>query len=305
VIDQLDKLLRELLETQIDEIPANGLVGFVPPDDDWRAEVANGTDLALNVYLADVRENRELRSNHRLRTFRNGDVDETPAPRRIDCHYLITAWSPANAPIQTEPTLDEHALLYRVTAVLMENEPLNPTRIYGQGSPDLLDVDALIRDADLPSQILPVEGFSKLAEFWGTMGANHRWKPAVYLVVTLPVVLRTEFAGPMVTTRITEYRQFGKPETAKTWIQIGGHVLDAINLQDDEPPKPVRGAWVAMEITPGEPEQTTNTDRDGRFTFADLQEASYQIRVRAAGLGEIVRAIDVPSPTGEYDLAFE
>jgi hypothetical protein len=73
--------------------------------------------------------------------------------------------------------------------------------------------------------VLPVEGFPKLAEFWGAMGANHRWKPAVYLVVTIPVVLRTEIAGPMVTTRITEYRQTGKPETAEVWIQIGGHVL--------------------------------------------------------------------------------
>ena len=38
----------------------------------------------------------------------------------------------------------------------------------------------------------------------------------------------------MVTTRITEYRQTGRPETAEVWIQIGGHVLDAtINQKQD------------------------------------------------------------------------
>ena len=72
----------------------------------------------------------------------------------------------------------------------------------------------IIGEAELPTSILPVEGFPKLPEFWGTMGVNHRWKPAVYLVVTLPVVLPTEVAGPMVTTRISEYRQTGRPETA-------------------------------------------------------------------------------------------
>ncbi|MBK9052308.1 MAG: hypothetical protein IPL78_15805 [Chloroflexi bacterium] len=70
--------------------------------------------------------------------------------------------------------------------------------------------------------MLPGEGFAKLAEFWGTMGISQRWKPGIHLIVTIPVLLLTEFAGPMVTTRITEYRRTGQPETADIWIQIAG-----------------------------------------------------------------------------------
>jgi hypothetical protein len=222
MIAHLDNLLRHFFLTQIDEITKEDQVGFQPPDEDWRGHVTNLQRNALNVYLVDLRENRKLRSNERIREPQNGIISETPAPRRVDCHYLITAWSPAETTPAVEPTLDEHALLGVVTGVLMQNESLIPREVY---APDPPPFPSEVADAELPTSVLPVEGFPKLAEFWGTMETNHRWKPAVYLVVTIPIILLTEEAGPMVTTRITEYRQTGKTETAEVWIQIGGHVL--------------------------------------------------------------------------------
>jgi hypothetical protein len=137
------------------------------------------------------------------------------------------------------------------------------------------------------------------------MGANHRWKPAVYLVVTIPVILRTELAGPMVTTRITEYRHTGKPETAEVWIQIGGHVLDATNPLKDGSPALVTGAWVRLEDPAGTSLQTTETNDMGRFTFGRLRPGAYQLRWRATGHPEPAPClIEVPSPSGEYDLTF-
>src|SRR5689334_24532296 len=113
MIDVLDNTLRQLFLSRIDEIKDESQVRFQPPDDTWRTAVANLTVNgqpvnALNVYLVDVRENRVLRSNERLRDFQNGSITETRAPRRMDCHYLISAWSPANMTPAIEPTLDEH-----------------------------------------------------------------------------------------------------------------------------------------------------------------------------------------------------
>jgi len=167
-----------------------------------------------------------------------------------------------------------------------EPNPLPP------GFPDV------IADAELPTTILPVEGFPKLAEFWGTV--EWRWKPVVYLMVTLPVILEKEIAGPMVTTRITEYLQSGRPETAEVFIQIGGTVQDAGG-------NGIGGAWVQLEARPsGEPLQTTYTDeragKEGRFTFLNLKSGDYFLRVRARGFAEKTRDITVPSPTGEYDI---
>ena len=115
--------------------------------------------------------------------------------------------------------------------------------------------------------------------------------------VTVPVELLREVAGPMVTTRITEYRQLGFPETAEVWVQIGGRVLDKAVT--------VPGAWVRLETTAGEPLQTTETNELGRFTFSDLRPGLYQLRTRATRLGEVERKnVEVPTNTGEYDLIF-
>lgn len=298
MIDHLDNLLRHLFIKEMAEITTDAQVRFQPPDQDWRTYVSGLQGVALNVYLVDIRENRKLRSNERVREFRNGDAFDTQAPSRIDCHYLISAWSPAQPGPAIEPTLDELATLYRVTGVLINNEPLVPIRVY-YPSPLPGTFPAQIAEAELPTTILPVEGFPKLAEFWGTV--EWRWKPSVYLLITLPVILSEQFAGPMVTTRITEYRQTDKPETAETWIQIGGHVMDATVA----PPVSTKGAWVQLETTMGEPIQNTTTDDQGRFTFINLKAGTYQLRWRAVGKADPPpRTIQIPSPTGEYDLKF-
>ena len=69
-------------------------VGFGPPVEGWWTAAGNAIENALNIYLFDIRENRDLRSNELVRLPpTNGQIQEIPAPRRIDCHYLITAWS--------------------------------------------------------------------------------------------------------------------------------------------------------------------------------------------------------------------
>lgn len=307
VLPHLDNLLRHLLISKVPSLTSEDQVRFQPPDQDWRNVVSNlSPRVALNVYLVDLRENRKLRSNERLRTVDRGVATDTPAPGRVDCHYLITAWSPATVTAAVEPSLDEHALLYEVTAALMSHMPLVPRAAY---FPDPLPAGfpSLIADAELPSALLPVEGFPKYAEFWGTMGNVHPWKPAIYLQVTLPVALPTEIAGPLVTTRITEYRQSGRPETAELWIQIGGTVFDA----SVDPPRAVPRAWVRLETETGNLAvegatlQTSETNELGRFTFGGLTPGRYRLRTRARDLGERVRLdVVVPSPTGEYDVRF-
>lgn len=304
MILELDNLLRQLLVTGVPSLqPGAGLpaqstqVRFQPPDSRWSAYLsgltvgANRVN-ALNVYLFDLRENRTLRSNARPRTPVNGAVQEQPAPARIDCHYLITAWSPAlDVTPSVEPTLDEHRLLYEVTRALLVAAPLNATRIYGSGA----GVHPAIASTDLPTQVLPPEGFSKLPDFWTAMPKEIAWRPGVYLTVTLPVVFPPIAMGPMVTTILAEHRLVSHPSIGETLATVGGMTTTPAGAA-------VPRAWLRVETAGGALVRDGRADEEGRFVLTGLAPGSYRFRAGSVGVGSADETFDIPSPSGSYDL---
>src|SRR3954452_478151 len=110
VLDQVDELIRAVLLRDVPTLTSPDQVRFQPPDDDWRTAVANLGRSALSVYLVDLRENRALRDHEWRVVFEAGGPHREVGPLRVDCHYLISAWSPATVTPALEPTLDEHAL---------------------------------------------------------------------------------------------------------------------------------------------------------------------------------------------------
>src|SRR5262245_60085991 len=183
MLAQLDRLIRELLVSQIAALTSAAQVRFQPPDSAFRIDVVNLNAMALNVYLAELRENRKLRSNERLRTLDAGRVFTEAAQERMDCLYFISAWSPAQPGSGVEPTIDEHALLYETASVLTLAGSLTPSRIYAPGDPDLALWPATFRNDALPTHVLVAEGTPKLSDFWSTMGNASRWRPVVALTV--------------------------------------------------------------------------------------------------------------------------
>jgi hypothetical protein len=291
--------LRRLLTTQVAGITSDSQVGFQPPDEDWRGYVKNlqvggSAAEALNVYLVDLRDNRRLRSNERLRTVVDGGARESAAPRRVDCHYLVSAWSPADVvPPGLEPTIDEHRLLSDVAQALAGQDVLVPDEIFAP-----LPAPPALRGQELPVVLLPVEGFHKLAEFWGTMGAKYRWKPCVYLVVTVALEESVTAAGALVTTIVTQALQTVAPSDVDTRLHIGGQVLQAgagVGL-----------AWVELLDAAGATRlKLVQADDEGRFVFADVFAGDHQLRASSAALGATaVRPITVPEPSGTYDVSF-
>lgn len=305
VIDAVDATLHELFlrRVQILRLPtppgtlSRAQVAFQPPDRDWRSAVTRlGTKRALNVYLVDIRENRRLRSNERIRRAEGGLVLDDPLPIRLDCHYLVSAWSPATDP--SERAVQEHELLSEVAAILAGLPALVPRAVFTPGGLPS-GFPGVLADEALPVSLAPPEGFAKLAEFWGTMAGQLRpWKPVLYVVVTVPVVLEQAVAGAEVTTLTTEYSQNGGAETL---VLIGGVVRDRALT----PPEPVAHAWVQLEDAGGSAIAATRTNERGEFTFADVDPGAYRLRTRAPGRqSPPARAVTVPSPSGRYDVEF-
>lgn len=286
MIDHLDALLTQLFSTQVSGLTA-GQIGFNAPDLDWRNIVSNATALMLNVYLVELRENTALRSNERFTQLTGGVEVQTRAPERLDCHYLISAWSPVKpTSVMLEPAIDEDVLLYEVTRTLMDWIPLDATAIYAPGPvPSLFPPDML--DPPLPAVVAPPETFPKLPDFW--MRMDTVWRPVVDLTVTLPVEHAARAAGPPVTTLFGEYGTVDQPALEEL-VAIGGVVRLAGT--------PVSGAWVRLV----EPGQMVTTNPAGQFIFLGIRRGSYTLEAGTAGHPAQTRAIDVPSLSGEYDV---
>src|SRR5262245_38845127 len=123
MINDLDSTLEQLLKQ---ELPAS-LVGqvaisFAAPDDKFPPSSVSLP--AIDLFLYDVRENRELRSNEWTVERRpDGTASRTRAPVRVDCSYLITAWPSESSP---NPAKDEHMLLGEVMVVLLRHPVIPP-----------------------------------------------------------------------------------------------------------------------------------------------------------------------------------
>lgn len=313
MIDHLDTLLSRLFRLQIAELATDGQVRFQPPDDGWRAVVHGMTVNSLNVYLADLRENRKLRTNERERTVVGSDVFETPPPRRVDCHYLISAWSPVDPSNADDPTRDEHALLAEAARVLGERDALDPAEICAATRPPNLPaiaVPAPLVGETVPLTLLPVEGFPKYAEFWGTMGEKSLWKPCIYAVITVALKESPVRAGAMVTTMITDTLQRDAPVSVEALHHIGGQVLEAILPPPPGaaalPPKPVARARVELLDAAGNAlVRLTRADGNGRFVLAGIVGGVYQLRASSQSQGPTrLRPITVPESSGNYDISF-
>jgi hypothetical protein len=286
VITFVDDTLQELLQSQI----AGTTVGFDIPNDDWRNTVAQSAGDFLNVYLIEMRENRRLRSNEVLTDLQNGSVTRTPVPGRLDCHYLVSAWSRAGMVVTplVEAAIHESDTLYEAARVLMNSIPLDVASIYtgvdGPAPPELLE-------QPLPMVVAPPEGFSKLPDFW--MRMDWPWKPVIELVVTVPVVAVRRPTGPPVTTLFSEILKAAVPNSMEELITIGGAVWSG--------PLRVPAAWVRLI----ELDRAVTADRLGRFVLERVPRGTYHFEVRATGhaAAPSLGPIDVPSGSGSYDLS--
>jgi hypothetical protein len=283
VINQLDEMLAHLLDTRLNPGPPPVAVDVLvrPPDETWRAFVSANARPAVNIYLAEVREDRDQRS-----TAANRLVD--PEPFRVDCHYLVSAWVPSADPTVGTPTVVEDWLLGECLRILADEAPINATRVY---APDPPPVDPILVDNDLRTEIAPPEGYGNIGDFWTGLGQGNIWHLAAQLVVTLPLVRSSRPGGPPVTTLHTTFTP--GPDR---FVHLGGTLRDSAGTA-------VVGAWVQLEEPgSGTAVRATRTDEAGRFRLYDVAEGDYRIRASGERGPDLEVPVSVPSATGRYDL---
>jgi hypothetical protein len=161
----LDEILESFLRAQVPLGPREVDVVFDAPDRTWAAAVARPT---VNLYLWDVRTNvserefgEELIAREDGKRFRRD-----PLPR-VDCRYLVTAW--------TTEVSNEHKLLGDVLAAVLMNPFIDAEYLRGGF--------AAVRP--LPAvRMRPGDG-SGSSDVWSALGGQ--LKPGLDVVVTVTV----------------------------------------------------------------------------------------------------------------------
>jgi hypothetical protein len=173
MINDLDSTLRTLLKRELPPSLASQVaISFDPPDDQFPSQ---GVTLpAIDLFLYDVRENHDLRSNEWSVSRDSSGVARRSLPLvRVDCSYLITAWPNKGSPTPAE---DEHRLLGEAIMVLLRYPTLPSAVLQGQ----LHD-----QELPLPTAVLQPGHLQSLGEFWQALGGKP--KAALNYTVTIAV----------------------------------------------------------------------------------------------------------------------
>jgi hypothetical protein len=275
-----------LLDNVIDKVLDTGWVtgpkperSFDVPDDTFRTGLQL---LTLNVYLVEVRENKDhRRANWDVISLADRTSVLSQPPAYFDCHYLISAWSPVQPNAISSPTADEHGALGGSLLVLVRNPDVIASVLGVAGGGPVFQQGHTYLSVAAPETPRVVN------DFWSTMKLP--WRPTISLIVTAPLdpLLDTPPSPPMITFVQRTGGFNAASNTFEEMVQIGGWVL---LLAGDVP---VAGASVVRVATGEE----SLTDSQGRYSFAGLRPGTHRIRASAAGLTPIERDLDIPNGT--------
>ena len=276
MINDLDESLKQLLVQKAELDPAEVDISFDTPTRDWSTPVTRPT---VNLYLYDIRENRQLRElDWDESPSDNGKVRLKRRPLRIDLAYMVTCW--------TSATEDQHRLLWRVMETLFRSSPL-PEQVL-QGSLKQL-IYPVRTEVAQPDGVL-----KNVSDFWGAL--ENQLRPSISLVVTVELDLEQIQTAPLVFAKILKwghravYRDRDGKEhpldtLEKSWdaapVELGGRVQDEGGL-------PVRGAALRLigKGPGGNPVQmgpTIESDEDGHYIFHSVPQGEYTLVIEVAG----------------------
>src|SRR5450759_2870697 len=264
------------LDTTIKGLLKDGAIDseFKTPEKGYSVSTATA-----NLFLYEVKENRELRDPVPFVTQENNEYTQKMPPLRVDCSYLVTAWSTETGEKKIEV---EHELLALALARLSSFPTIPETYVTAGGLSGQIYAP--------PTMVAQLDGGRNMGEFWTALGIPPR--PYFNLVVTITMDLNNIIArSAAVTTLTTSYQPGNEIASAEERVLIGGRVLNA-NSGPIANAKPVVDAWVRVDET-GE---TQVTNELGQFVFTSLQhDKQYKLIARVIGLGEVSRqVVNVP-----------
>jgi hypothetical protein len=229
----------------------------------------------IDLFLYDVRENTELRSNEPVVERINGQAITHPPPLRLSCSYLVTAWPVGGQDL----VLQEHRLLGQVIRVLSRYPTIPANFLIGSLAG---------QQPALPMLALNTDALKNISEFWTSIG--NKLKPSLTVTVTISVPAFRDESDFLVTTQITRFA-LGERSPSEEWIRIGGRISDQLG-------QGIAGARVDL-VDAG---LSTRADSSGRYQFDRVPVGTRTVRVTAVGYQPEANQRIVPGPPENYDV---
>lgn len=248
----------------------NAEISFDTPDRDFQPQHAS-----VNLFLHEVSENRALRDDARVLQRTGNTYQSTPPSLRVDCNYLVTAWSANTAGLKAQ---EEHQLLGLALLWLSRFPVIDETYLRGA----LADPVQPYPLSTLLAQMKEGRGFG---DFWTALGIPPR--PAFSLTITIalqPFDVADEFPA----VQQTQVRT-----SSLDWPALTGRVLD-------HELRPVAAATVTVVETGAQ----ATTGAAGEFSFADLAFGAYALRASAAGQPDQQVHVTYAADSQVHDIIF-
>jgi len=160
-------------------------VAFERPSDSYNPDHAT-----INLFLYDVREMTELRSNEPVIERQNGRATIRQPPLRLACSYQVTAWAEPGT-TGDQAVFDQHQLLGEALKAFGRSASVPDRFLQGNLKTQLYPVSLMTGQTDL---------IRNPAEFWTAMGG--RLRPSFTLTAVIALDHAQEpISAPEVTSK--------------------------------------------------------------------------------------------------------
>jgi hypothetical protein len=278
MIHSLTNTLKAILEdTSLPALVRDAEIEFGRPSDTYAP-----AKRTINLFLYDVRENVELRSNEAVTERVNGVVTIRRPPLRVSCSYLVTAWIESSVTGE-QAILSQHELLGAVLKVFSRTQTVDARFLQGDLLTALYGVSLAAAQADL---------VRNPAEFWSALGGKLR--PSFTVTATIALDPETPpIEAPQVVSSRIQLEPVGSGAVTSS-VAIGGTVTDSVS----------NAALAGVALLLMQRNVEALSDDAGRFQFSGVAPGNYSIRAVKTGYRTQTKAIQVPgnSPTA-FDIA--
>ena len=266
MIRDLSESLEQLVLSEV----SNVQVEFDRPTDPYTP-----TQSTINLFLYDIRENVELRSNEPVVRRQDNQSTIEPPPLRVACSYLATAWPISN----TDVAVREHHLLSELLSALSKFPTLPPQFLQGS---------LVGQEPPLPMITASADGLPNPAEFWTAIG--NRLRASILLSVTLAMDMFEALQVPSVTTVRASSEILDDPGTREESFRIVGTVRDGA------------GPLAEAVVTLVESGRAAMTNSEGEYSLGPIGAGNVTLRVTKDAVTQDFN-VTVPQPLGDdYDL---